>query len=601
MSDFDASSIAELPKTKIAVFLLSTYGEGAPSDNAGPFWDWLTKLRSSSDKPALASLRYAVFGLGNSRYRHYNRVGNVVDTALGKAGAERLLSMGRADDANGATIEDFAAWRNELFEFLVSGLGLEQHEARYEPQFKVQPGDPMSLSELQLGKPIQDTERKVDISSSRDNSVIKPIKIKSARELFNDSTRSCLHLELDLTNHPQITYKTGDHLTVWAVNPNEEVERLLRVLGLTKRREESVLVRALNPSVTKIPVPSPSTIETILRYYLEICAPVARDTIRALAEFAPGPAAKAFILDLSDSRKKYADFVAANHLTFGRLLDMAAQQTGQDDSWSTLPLAFLIEALPRMQPRYYSISSSSVLTPRTATLTVSISSTVLSTADQVIPGLASNYLLGVSLSPPLSLSDTPHPANLSYSLAGPDSALVNGCIYASIHRSRFKLPASSACPIIMVAAGTGIAPFRAFVAERARLAAMGRDIGEMMLFFGCRSPDEDNIYFDELEAARAQLGSQRFRLVAAFSRADVDGVKKGYVQDQVVQEGERVVRLLIEGDASFYVCGRASMAREVGRKVEGVVGKEQGWDEEMVKAWMEGMKRTRKWKEDVWG
>jgi len=115
----------------------------------------------------------------------------------------------------------------------------------------------------------------------------------------------------------------------------------------------------------------------------------------------------------------------------------------------------------------------------------------------------------------------------------------------------------------MVAAGTGIAPFRAFVAERARFASIGRPIGEMLLFFGCRKPDENFIYREEFEGVRTALeGNGLFSIVPAFSRID-DGM---YVQDVVRREAKHVIRLLEEG-ANLYICGRARMAREVGKVV----------------------------------
>lgn len=133
MSDFVSKTIALIPQSKIAVFILSTYGEGDPSDNAGPFWDWLNKL---TDSGALSSFRYAAFGLGNTRYRYYNRVVDVVHEGLQKAGAEGLLDVGRADDAAGATEEDFLTWKDDLFTFFVKELGMEQHEVKHEVKYE---------------------------------------------------------------------------------------------------------------------------------------------------------------------------------------------------------------------------------------------------------------------------------------------------------------------------------------------------------------------------------------------------------------------------------------------------------------------------------
>lgn len=601
LSDFDSKTIALLPKSKIAIFILSTYGEGDPSDNAGPFWDWLTKL---TDTGALSALRYAAFGLGNTQYRYYNRVVDAVDAALQKAGAERLLAVGRADDAAGATEEDFLAWKDDLFSFFVRGLGMRQHEVRYEPQLSVVQDDSLDLADLHLGEP----PRPADKGSGE----VRPLKVRGCRELFSGGTpRNCLHLDLDLTEHPQVTYKTGDHLAVWAMNPDEEVERLLTVLGLTGRRGAPLLVQALDKSV-RVPVPSPTSIEAVLRHYLEICAPISRDAVKTLGQFAPTDEAKTFLAALSEDRASFARFIADKHLNLGRLLEMAAQQQpggggSTTSTWASLPLSFLIETLPKMQPRYYSISSSSMISPRHPTITALVSSTPLATSASTssspasIPGLATNYLLGLShsLSPDTTNQAAPaHPAGLTYPLAGPGGALSGGRVYAHVRRSRFKLPMQPSHPLVMVAAGTGVAPFRAFLAERARMLQIGKEVGEMVLFFGCRRPAEDYIYREELEGFERELGG-RLRIVTAFSREE--GAPKTYVQDRVRELGADVVRLVLEGGASVYMCGRASMAREVGGVVGELVGKEKGWGQEQIKEWTERMKRSRTWQEDVWG
>ena len=128
LSDFDPETISSITQDKLAVFTLATYGEGDPSDNANQFWDWITKTASPS---SLSSLRYAAFGLGNSNYLHFNRVVDVVDSALQEAGAQRLLPVEKADDANGSTEEDFCRWKEHIFAFLVSGLGIKEQEQKY--------------------------------------------------------------------------------------------------------------------------------------------------------------------------------------------------------------------------------------------------------------------------------------------------------------------------------------------------------------------------------------------------------------------------------------------------------------------------------------
>ncbi|KAF2452411.1 NADP/FAD dependent oxidoreductase [Lineolata rhizophorae] len=587
LSDFDPETIALIPDAKIAIFILSTYGEGDPSDNATGFWEWLTKLHDRS----LDSLRYAAFGLGNSEYRHYNRVVDVVDEALELCGAKRLKPPGKANDAKGSTQEDFLSWKDELFAFFRSDLGFQEHEVKYEPTLSVVEDDSLQPADLHIGEPVHSADKSAKATPT---SSIGALKIKNSRELFTASSRNCVHLELDLAGHPQITYKTGDHLAIWPMNPDDDVERLIRTLGLDRHRGVPICIKGLDQG-TKVRVPTPTTVEVLFRYYVEICGPVSRDTVRGLVQFAPTPSARTFLLDLSRDKNTFTEFLRRTHVNLGRLLELA---TGADVNtvWS-IPLSYIIETLPHTQPRYYSISSSSILSPRAPTITALVSNTALpdeSTAS--IPGLTTNYLLALSHS--LADSDSPaHPQGLSYNLPGPSDALAGGKVFAHIRRSKFKLPMQSSCPIIMVAAGTGLAPFRAFIEERVRLQSIGRPLGEMILFFGCRRPDEDYIYREELEQMEKGLQG-KLRIVTAFSR--VHGENKVYVQDRVFEHGRDICRMVGEG-ANLYICGRASMAREVRKRVEEVMGTDNGWDEEEVKEWTESMKRKNKWQEDVWG
>jgi NADPH-ferrihemoprotein reductase len=90
----------------------------------------------------------------------------------------------------------------------------------------------------------------------------------------------------------------------------------------------------------------------------------------------------------------------------------------------------------------------------------------------------------------------------------------------------------------------------------------------------------------------------KLRVVTAFSRQD--GTPRKYVQDRVSEFGDDVVRLIDEG-GSFYVCGRAGMAREVEKAVGATMRTAKGWSEDEVNNWSKAVKKKNKWQEDVWG
>ncbi|KAF2683390.1 cytochrome P450 reductase 2 [Lentithecium fluviatile CBS 122367] len=578
LSDYDADTIAEIQEKHFVAFLLSTYGEGDPSDNAAGFWDWVKRLQEQKTK--LRNLRYLAFGLGNSNYKYYNRVLVIVVDALDAAGATALMPPQRADDARGANEEDFQSWKDNIFT-LFCGMGYDQKSAAYQPTVNVEFGAG-AHSEKDMIHQIPAHHQQ-----SSTTSAIFPLPIRSARELFAAGDRNCIHMELDLGN-TDIIYKTGDHIGIWPCNPDEEVERLLKSLALDDKRTCYLSVSPLDNSA-KPKVPSGCTLQDALRHHLEICASVSRKTILDLAQFAPNPEAKTMLLELGQDRQRYEQFTSVTHITLARLLQLASP----NETWSFLPLSFVIEALLALQPRYYSISSSSVISPRRVAVTaLVVNKAITNETSSTIHGLTSNYLLSASKLPSNAAFPTP---------SFPHTALQpfeGGSVYAHIRKSKFKLPITSSTPLILIAAGTGFAPFRAFLTERAKLYTIGKPIGRMLLFFGCRSPSSDYIYRDELEKLQETLGD-KLEIITAFSREMGNG-KKVYVQDRVAEYGDKVLEMLDAG-ANMYICGKAGMAREVDEKIEDALMKTKGLDDGQVKAWVDGLKKRGKWRADVWG
>merc|ERR1712055_451312 len=107
--------------------------------------------------------------------------------------------------------------------------------------------------------------------------------------------------------------------------------------------------------------------------------------------------------------------------------------------------------------------------------------------------------------------------------AGEGEDMVCPKVPAYVRRSQFRLPNRAQTPVIMIGPGTGLAPFRGFIQERAWQKENGKTVGPTVLFFGCRNKDQDYIYREELEAWE-QDGL--LTLHTAFSR---DQAEKRYV------------------------------------------------------------------------
>jgi sulfite reductase (NADPH) flavoprotein alpha-component len=223
----------------------------------------------------------------------------------------------------------------------------------------------------------------------------------------------------------------------------------------------------------------------------------------------------------------------------------------------------LVASLPPLRPRLYSIASSQRVTPTEVHLCVSVVRE--QRRGRLRQGVASFFLA--------------HRATA----AGP--------IPAYIQTSHFRLPADPATPVIMVGPGTGIAPFRAFLAERAARGISGRT----WLFFGDQHRASDFLYGPELAAWQAD--GTLARLDTAFSR---DQAAKVYVQHRMLEAATDLWRWLQQG-AHFYVCGDATrMAKDVDAALRRIARTEGGLSETQATDWIVALARQGRYQRDIY-
>ena len=226
--------------------------------------------------------------------------------------------------------------------------------------------------------------------------------------------------------------------------------------------------------------------------------------------------------------------------------------------------AQLVEILPRLTTRLYSISSSPAFHKDELHATVAV--VRYRSHNRERGGVCSTMLA----------ERTPIGARVP--------------IYIQPNR-KFRLPKDNTAPVIMIGPGTGVAPFRSFLHERRALGATGRN----WLFFGERSAATDFLYRDELEAMTAD--GHLTRLDTAFSR---DQEHKIYVQDRMIEHGAEVYRWLNEG-ASIYVCGDASrMAKDVDAALHTLIEQHGSKSEEAAKEYVFDLQEQNRYHRDVY-
>ncbi|KAL2158985.1 hypothetical protein VTH06DRAFT_3016 [Thermothelomyces fergusii] len=592
LEDYDFENLDAIPGDKVVMFVLATYGEGEPTDNAVDFTEFITADEPSfslSNDPPLGNLHYVAFGLGNNTYEHYNAMVRNVDKALQKLGAQRIGEAGEGDDGAGTMEEDFLAWKEPMWKALAEKMGLEEREAVYEPIFGITEREGLTRDspEVYLGEPNKlhlDGTPKGPFNAH--NPYIAPIE--TSYELFKVKDRNCLHMEVDISGS-NLTYQTGDHIAVWPTNAGEEVDRFLDIFGLTEKRHSVISVKALEPTA-KVPFPTPTTYDAIVRYHMEICAPISRQFLATLAAFAPDDESKAEMTKLGNDKDYFHSKVNAHYLNVARLLAIVSK----GKKWTNVPFSALIEGITKLQPRYYSISSSSLEQPKKISITAVVESQELPGRDEPFRGVATNYLL--ALKQKQNGDADPSPFGLTYEITGPRNKYDGIHVPVHVRHSNFKLPSDPTKPIIMVGPGTGVAPFRGFVRERKKMVENGQEVGKTILFFGCRRSSEDFLYEKEWEEAKQVLGD-KFELVTAFSR---EGPNKVYVQHRLKERAKEVNELL-QQKAYFYVCGdAANMAREVNAVLAQILSTERGIPEAKAEEIVKQMRQANQYQEDVW-
>lgn len=637
LDDYDHETLTRLPPgpAPILGFVLATYGEGDPPDNAYGLSKALVSLaqdrnRDDAASTCLSNLRYIIFGLGNSKYRHYNHFVDVVEDALQGLGATRIGSLGKADDAAVNSEEHFSSWTMEIEDQLEQNLRLTKQKRSYQPSIVVRElVEPPHEAILFLGEPhrellMRDKDSQPTKGAIANDGAMMPLilPIVQAQELITAGDRHCVHLELDLAGLPSAQYQTGDHLAVWPMNPEDEIDRTLRILGLEQKRHVHVdmssttdhPVSLSSHNAALVPIPTPTTIETLFRYYLDLCGPVSRTVLTGLAEFAPGPEARASLGRLTNDPQVFASHVSQRCLSLSRVL----QDIEPEPPWQ-VPLSYLVENLNMVQPRYYSISSSALVQPHRVTIAAAITveripthgADPTTTDTDTFHGLASSYLFALAAQSSSSSGTLGVPTGRrrsslrrSHDLEGPRRSLAGGRIFACIRPSHFKLPANPSTAIIMIGTGTGVAPFRGFVQERAMVSKRsGTTVGKMILVLGFRHREEDYLYQQEWRDAQESLGHEQLKLWVTFSRqGPPETPKANYVQHSLAQHADEVFRLLHQDPESVvYLCGSIRMARDVEVSLVEYFARWKNIDTIEAQRWFDTMRARRRWQEDVWG
>ncbi|CAM6037539.1 unnamed protein product [Sphagnum compactum] len=580
---------SSLPGERYVLFVVSTTGQGDPPDSMRGFWKFL--LRKSLGHQWLAGTQFAVFGLGDSGYQKYNVVAKKLDRRLLDLGGKPLLVKGLGDDQHPFGFEaGLDPWLASLWVTLREQIPLPvglQDPTPGDTGLGFLPSPPVSITEFYLlARAMVDAASNpyVELATSdHNNSSIQhgapsmPVfaqLLKNQRLTKDDHDQDVRHIELDLGNSGA-QYVPGDILTLLPRQNPTSVEKFLKRCGLDP--DAYITVEAADSATSAadekgdVPKRQPILVKTLVEAVMDVdSASPRRYLFEVMSHFAGAEHERERLVYFATPEGR-DDLYRYNQRERRTVLEVL-----NDFPSVQLPLEWLLQTVPRLQPRSFSIASSQKAHPNEAHITVAVVKWA-TPFKRERHGLCSSWL--ASLNPNQGKIFVP-------------IWFTNGAI---------KLPPPSV-PLILVGPGTGCAPFHAFVEERVTILSRGDTVvAPVLLFFGCRKQAKDFLYEEDWLAWSTgknvlsnNVGGGFF---VAFSR---DQSEKVYVQHKICEQGENVWQMLQSGGAVFVAGSATKMPSDVMSAFERAIAKETGWPNKTASQYVKELEQKGRYTVEAW-
>ena len=426
--------------------------------------------------------------------------------------------------------------------------------------------------------------------------------VASARQLTDStSIKTTLDIELDITGC-NMSYEPGDSFGIVCPNTSAEVKELITKLDLVDKADVPFTIQLITLTTKKaasVPnfIPEFSTIRHTLLTCLEIRSVPSKALIRVLAEHTSDPQEKRRLQELCSKQgaSDYTKFVREPGLS---LLDLLTAFPS-----CRPPFERLLELVPRLKARPYSVSSSPLESPNHLHFVFNIVEfPAIKGLRPERQGVCTGWLAEITKAQ-REETDT----SSDKLIDNVSKLTLQEFPKVPVFQRKglnFKLPSIPETPIIMIGPGTGVAPFIGFLQHRAHMQKnTSIALSESWLFFGCRHKERDYLYREELEQFLSTGVLSRLSL--SFSRdtiSDLSGKPPPkYVQDNLRSHASEVADRVFNKGAVVYICGDAdNMAKNVFDTFLEIV---QGYKEVDIKEARQEMMKLRENKqylEDIW-
>ncbi|EEF31396.1 NADPH fad oxidoreductase, putative [Ricinus communis] len=579
MDQFDASS---LPHEDTIIFVVSTTGQGDTPNSMKGFWRFL--LQKNLTKQWLEGVHYAVFGLGDSGYQKYNFVAKRLDRRLSDLGATVIVERGLGDDQHPSGYEGaLDPWMSSLWhalylinpKFLPNGPDYVTPESMLIDQPKVTiryhrtDNIDLQLSTDAVNHNCLEARSMSPGKSAHDKNkpacFLKMVKNQSLTKV--GCGKDVRHFEFGSVS-TAIEYEVGDVLDVLPGQNPAAVDAFIQRCNL----DPGSLI-TVHPRVTECSQSNTPTVPIKLKNFVELTMDIASASPRryffeVMSFYATAQHEKERLQYFSspDGRDDLYQYNQKERRTVLEVLE--------DFPSVQMPFEWLVQLVPPLKTRAFSISSSPSAHPNQVHLTVNVVSWT-TPFKRKRTGLCSMWL--AKLDPQQSIY-----------------------IPAWFQKGSLPPPPPS-LPLILVGPGTGCAPFRGFLEERAIHDMSGGAAAPIMFFFGCRNEENDFLYRDLwLSHARdgGLLSEERGGgFYVAFSR---DQPQKVYVQHKIRKHSQRIWDLVLRG-ASIYVAGSSTkMPSDVMSAFEDIISKEAGVSRETALTLLRRLEKDGRYHVEAW-
>ncbi|KAL9148296.1 hypothetical protein ABFS82_12G032800 [Erythranthe guttata] len=577
---------SDLPNKEAVIFVVSTTGQGDNPDSMKGFWRFL--LQKNLTREWLKGVHYAVFGLGDSGYQKYNFVAKKLDKRLSDLGADAIVERGLGDDQHpsgyeGALDPWMSALWNMLYEknhnLLPNGPNFVAPDATLIDQPKIQiiyhdaeeAVPPLSTStdlkylEMQIERARSMTPGKLS-GKNRPDCLLKMTK----NHLLStpDNGKDVRHFEFEAVSS-SIDYEVGDVLEVLPGQSSAALDAFIQRCDLNPESYITVQPRDKESRGFLVHTLFPVKLKSFVELTMDVSSASPRRYFFEVMSFFASAEHEKERLQYFASPEGRDDLYQYNQKERRTVLEVL-----EDFPSVSMPFEWLVQLVPPLKTRAFSISSSHLVHPNEVHLTVSVVSWT-TPYKRKRSGLCSSWL--ASLDPQQR-------------------------VYIPAWFSKGSLPPPPpSLPLILVGPGTGCAPFRGFVEERSLQIEKNIQTAPILFFFGCRNEKEDFLYRDfwlshsDKNGVLSEEKGGGFNV--AFSR---NQTKKVYVQHKMKEQSVKIWSLLNRG-AAVYIAGSANkMPADVFSAFEEIVSAESGVGREDASRWIRTLEKAGKYHVEAW-